>query len=147
MFLSNSWYRIEGNSLLVQKKFVDGIRQEKLDGYELFPIKFQLSYWTRECKFTPAAKYGYYQRPGNCFESYDIYILLKYHCKFVVSYICFSNCIHRGSRFKKSSCGSKQFGLARHQFALEDLLFMRVSTGVRVFGRLGRVSNGVARRT
>ena len=61
--MANSWYRIENGELQLQKKYVDGIKEEMKDGFLEFPLKCHLSYWNKQLTSTPAARYGYYPRP------------------------------------------------------------------------------------
>jgi hypothetical protein len=42
--MANSWYRIENGELQLQKKYVDGIKEEMKDEFLEFPLKCHLSY-------------------------------------------------------------------------------------------------------
>ena len=84
VFLGNAWFKIEGNSIFIQRKYSNGAPQEQLPLYEDFPIQCQLSYWTKELRSTPAAKYGYYPRPGKQFCLKYIYSIEFHHMYTIV---------------------------------------------------------------
>jgi hypothetical protein len=55
---------IADGELLIQKKYINGIKEEKKDDYEDFPIKCHLSYWNKTPPVaTSPARYGFFQRP------------------------------------------------------------------------------------